>query len=83
MSGVTNFSAAPGEDHIHLRAGLCQLGRQVRGFVGGDGTGDPKRNPFPGEHRDCSVGKNGHIRSLYFQEKISTYITLRFRMEQT
>jgi hypothetical protein len=46
------------QDHIHLRASLCQLGGQVCGFIGRDGPGHPEHDAF--------VGKDGHIRGLYF-----------------
>ena len=41
------------EDHVHLRAGLCQLGRQIRGFIGRDRTGDAKYDSF--------VRQDGHM----------------------
>jgi hypothetical protein len=48
------FLRRAGEDHIHLRAGLREPGRQVRGFIRRDGTGDAERDPFSREA--------GHIR---------------------
>ena len=55
------FLRRAGQDHIHLCACLGELGCQVRGFIGGDGTGDAERDAFPGEQRDSSVGEAGHI----------------------
>src|SRR5215212_7114044 len=61
--GSDKFFGSAREDHIHLCAGLRELGSQVGGFVGRDGAGHPERNAL--------VGKDRHITSLYFQEKAS------------
>jgi len=46
-----------------VRACLRKFGRQIRGFVSRDRTGHPKHDAF--------VGEDGHVASLYFQEKVS------------
>jgi hypothetical protein len=57
------FFRRAGEDHIHLRAGLREPGRQVRGFIHRDGTGDPERDPFSREAGHiCLIILRGKLR---------------------